>query len=504
MARRILAGVYFCDSLEQALPFFEQASEAERSGIVVATCSGEVVTGYSFVSLRQEGGLLQLKKEIQELEQLCENLRGQHATLSEERELLQKNIIQTEGRHAEALAESQRRQARARELANQQGSVRGRMQSANRLASQLQQDDVRVLDLIQAARRRIAEYRQQEEESRTVLANLESSDEAALKEELAHLRLQYQELDGQRTIGRKKLSEASLKVQEVRAHCDGARAAVSQCVLEVQKLQMETQGARERFCSEYGADSLQRLDERLAGQATAAEGGSASNTLSDEQRQEFKEEASKLRARILREGEVDSTSIQRYEEEQSRLDNLETQKADLESAASTLRKTIERLTSTSERRFVSTFHAVRENFSHLAPRLYGGGRGSLELLDPAHPLDSGVEIVVRPPGKKLKTIELMSGGEKALCAIALIFAMFLHRPSPLCVLDEVDAPLDEANLIRYLALVKEMSTRTQFIMITHNKHSMGMADHLVGVTMQQPGASKIISVSLQEACAQVA
>ena len=198
------------------------------------------------------------------------------------------------------------------------------------------------------------------------------------------------------------------------------------------------------------------------------------------------------------------TTLARFEEEQARLQNLEAQKQDLLSAAETLKRTISKLTETSEKRFLSTFAIVQDNFSKLVPKLYGGGKGTLELLDPTHPLDSGVEIVVRPPGKKLKTIDLMSGGEKALCAIAMIFALFLHRPSPLCVLDEVDAPLDEANLIRYLTMVKEMSTKTQFIMITHNKQSMNMADKLVGVTMQTPGASRVINVSLQEAYSQVA
>jgi chromosome segregation protein len=153
---------------------------------------------------------------------------------------------------------------------------------------------------------------------------------------------------------------------------------------------------------------------------------------------------------------------------------------------------------------VATFTAVRENFSRLIPRLFGGGKGSLELVDPSKPLESGVDIIARPPGKKLKSIELMSGGEKCLCATALLLGMFMEKPSPLCVLDEVDAPLDEANLVRFLTLIKEMSNKTQFLIITHNKNSMAVADNLVGVTMQEPGASKVIGVSLQEAYAQVA
>ena len=133
------------------------------------------------------------------------------------------------------------------------------------------------------------------------------------------------------------------------------------------------------------------------------------------------------------------------------------------------------------------------------PQLYGGGSGRLELLDPSRPLESGVEITARPPGKKLKSIELLSGGEKAMCALALIIGMFLERPSPLLVLDEVDAPLDEANVGRFLAMIQKMSDKTQFLVITHNKQSMAACDALVGVTMQQPGATTIVSVSLEEA-----
>ena len=191
--------------------------------------------------------------------------------------------------------------------------------------------------------------------------------------------------------------------------------------------------------------------------------------------------------------------LKSIKEESARLEELQSQRTDLEEASRTLRRTVRRLTEISKTRFLQTFEAVSENFSKLAPRLFGGGRARLELLDPENPLESGVEIIARPPGKKLKSIELMSGGEKALCAISLIFAMFLERPSPLCVLDEVDAPLDDANVVRFLTMVKEMSSRTQFLVITHNKQTMSVADKLVGVTMQQPGATSVVSVSLQDA-----
>ena len=269
---------------------------------------------------------------------------------------------------------------------------------------------------------------------------------------------------------------------------------MSHLTLESQKIELELGNIRERVRDDYGEGVLQIV---------IAEYGETER-LSGEERKELVDSVAKLKSRINREGEVDPTSIERYEEEKNRLDDLITQRNDLEDAARTIKRTIERLTETSERRFLETFDAVQENFSKLMPRLFGGGRGSIELLDPSNPLESGVEIIARPPGKKLKRIELLSGGEKALCATGLIFSMFMVRPSPLCVLDEVDAPLDDANLVRFLSVVKEMSKRTQFILITHNKHSMATVDRLVGVTMQQPGASKVLSVSLEEAYSHVA
>ena len=206
-----------------------------------------------------------------------------------------------------------------------------------------------------------------------------------------------------------------------------------------------------------------------------------------------------MRQRLEREGEVDPSVIEQHEVEAKRLEDLITQREDLARAIETLSVTLVELQEACARRFAQTFETIRKNFAIFGPKLFGGGRADLTLADPERPLESGVDIVVCPPGKKPKSIDLLSGGEKALCAIALVFSMFMVRPSPICVLDEVDAPLDEANVHRFVAFIKEMSARTQFLMITHNKASMAAADTLVGVTMPQPGASKVLTVSLKDA-----
>jgi chromosome segregation protein len=174
------------------------------------------------------------------------------------------------------------------------------------------------------------------------------------------------------------------------------------------------------------------------------------------------------------------------------------QKADLEKALDDLRQAIAQMNKTSKKLFRETFDAVNERFKVLFPKLFRGGRAELHLTNSEDLLETGIEIIAQPPGKKLGNIELMSGGEKALTAVSLIFAIFQHKPSPFCVLDEVDAPLDEANVTRYNELIREMTDRSQFIVITHVKATMQSVDVLCGVTMQEPGISRLVSVKVNE------
>ena len=205
-----------------------------------------------------------------------------------------------------------------------------------------------------------------------------------------------------------------------------------------------------------------------------------------------------LRERIDALGEVSLTAIDEAREVSERHTFLTTQKQDLEDSLARLRSAIARIDRASKERFKETFKLVNERFMQVFPRLFRGGMAELQLVDdPANPgAEPGVEIVAQPPGKKLTSVGLLSGGEKALTAVSLIFAIFLIKPTPFCLLDEVDAPLDEANVGRYNEMVREMSRTSQFIVITHNKRTMEVADSLYGVTMEEPGISKIVSVKL--------
>ena len=191
-------------------------------------------------------------------------------------------------------------------------------------------------------------------------------------------------------------------------------------------------------------------------------------------------------------------AIEEYAEQEKRHTFFVEQKADLDRALAQLDDAIAQMNRESIRRFRETFDAVNANFQELFPRLFRGGSGRLQLSAPQDLLETGVEIVAQPPGKKLVHLEAMSGGEKTLTAVTLLFALFMHRPSPFCLLDEVEAALDEANVIRLCDLVRDLTDRSQFIMITHNKRTMSMADVLYGVTMEEPGVSKLVGVKLKK------
>jgi chromosome segregation protein len=209
---------------------------------------------------------------------------------------------------------------------------------------------------------------------------------------------------------------------------------------------------------------------------------------------------SELRGLIERMGEINLTAIEESAQLQKRYDYLTGQKQDLESAIAQLESAIDKINRASKKRFREIFDAVNAKFQEVFPRCFGGGKARLALTDDSDLLETGVEIIANPPGKKImQSLELLSGGEKAMTAVALLFSIFLVKPSPFCLLDEVDAPLDEANVGRFNQMVRAMTDRAQFIMITHNRRSMENADRLCGITMEEPGVSKLVAVNLRGA-----
>ena len=215
------------------------------------------------------------------------------------------------------------------------------------------------------------------------------------------------------------------------------------------------------------------------------------------------ERLEQIAARIERLGPINLVAIEEFEEASNRKGYLDKQHEDLVQALTTLEEAIHKIDRETRLRFKETFDKVNENFQAFFPQLFGGGSAYLDLTD-NDLLETGVGVMARPPGKRNSTIHLLSGGEKALTAVALIFAIFELNPAPFCLLDEVDAPLDDANVVRYGETLKTLSKRTQLVYITHNKMSMEIADILIGVTMSEPGVSRLVAVDVDEALKMVA
>jgi chromosome segregation protein len=191
-------------------------------------------------------------------------------------------------------------------------------------------------------------------------------------------------------------------------------------------------------------------------------------------------------------------AIDEFQELEERYTFLSEQQEDLQTSLEGLQAAISKINRTTRKRFRETFDLVNERFRELFPQLFNGGQAELVLTDENDLLETGIEVVAQPPGKKLQNVTLLSGGEKALTAVAMIFSIFQIKPSPFCLLDEVDAPLDDANIGRFNEIVATMAKTSQFIIITHNKRTMEIADNLYGITMEEPGMSKLVSVCMKE------
>jgi chromosome segregation protein len=212
---------------------------------------------------------------------------------------------------------------------------------------------------------------------------------------------------------------------------------------------------------------------------------------------QVEEELEHKRALRQRLGEVNLTAIKEHEALQERHDFIQKQREDLISSIESLRTAIRKINRTSLEKFRETFHEVDQKLKVVFPILFNGGTAGLKLTDEEKPLESGVLVWVQPPGKKLSHMGLLSGGEKALVAMAFLFAIYLIKPSPFCLLDEVDAPLDEANIDRFNELLCEIQKSSQIIMVTHNRRTMEIVDRLYGVTMEKPGISKTVAVDIE-------
>ena len=219
--------------------------------------------------------------------------------------------------------------------------------------------------------------------------------------------------------------------------------------------------------------------------------------INDSMVNDFQSEMQELRKKIQELGPINNLAIQEFRDLKKRFEYYIDQKTDIEKARQDIIDVIEDINKTSIDLFMNTFNDIQKNFSDVFKRLFEGGEAFLEMIEPANVLDSGIDIMVRPPGKKFKNINLLSGGERALTAIALLFATYMVKPSPFCFLDEIDASLDEQNIEKFVKMLREFAKSTQFIIVTHNKKTMNICESIYGITMEEPGVSKLISLKIE-------
>lgn len=340
---------------------------------------------------------------------------------------------------------------------------------------------------IERAREQVTNYEQREASIRGEMPTEENPDLAA-QQELSELLERRLAVESQLTQARQGLSELESALRSK----EQSRMDAEQAVAGVQT---RSEGARLKL-AETGV-RVEQIDAALSELEITLE--SIEESLpEDADETEWQVRVERIAARIHRLGPINLAAIDETTRAEERKEYLDAQDDDLRTALETLQNAVKKIDKETRSRFKDTFDTVNAGFAELFPKVFGGGTACLEMTGDDL-LDTGVAIMARPPGKKNSTIHLLSGGEKAMTAIALVFSIFQLNPAPFCMLDEVDAPLDDANVGRYARLVSEMSKKVQFVFITHNKITMEAAEQLMGVTMHEPGVSRLVTVDIEEA-----
>lgn len=538
----IFSNIWVSEGKEQAISLRDKLISKNVKDFLVVLPSGEVLTSWGWYTTVGEGLHLSFARRISELEAesaeltlsletaelsvkevevRLEEKRAQIEAINIERQNLanlQKQLSallvkqsEEEKRRVEALRQKERtlreefsrnereKEAQIQSLERDFVLAKAREESIIRTSERLSSDKLSFAEKIESYLETIgeAELRRDsliQEEAEIVSKVQLSTDSLSLREQISSFEVDIRAIEDSRYEIQGGLNEVKQSLNAVRDRKNKFESEHRSILQKEDRSKIELDLLVEDIRRSYPEDETFVVPSEDDFRSGISEDANLNQMISS-----LQDKSSGLRRRLEREGEVDPQSIEMYEVESQRLEMLVTQREDLLSAKTTLERTIKQLKELSKERFVNTFNSVKETFKDLVPRLFAGGSGHLELVNPEDPLTSGVEVVVRPPGKKISTMELLSGGEKALIATAILVSMFLHHPGPICVLDEVDAPLDDANLGRFLEVIKEISSRTQFLIITHNKITMQAVDRLIGITMQERGVTTALSVDLEEA-----
>ncbi|HVT27302.1 MAG TPA: hypothetical protein VHE81_04725, partial [Lacipirellulaceae bacterium] len=297
---------------------------------------------------------------------------------------------------------------------------------------------------------------------------------------------------------RRERAELIDKIRSSREQISAFEHQQHKIEVAVARIRHERQTLCERLQDDYGIDLEQGATQRVPGREQGAENsGSATSSIASN-REEVEREISQLRDQINNIGAINLDALDELEQTEARFEKLSGQYHDLVEAKASLERITQRINADSRQLFLNTLETVRGHFQQLFRRLFGGGEADIVVDEVEDVLECGIEIVARPPGKEACSISLLSGGEKTMTCVALLLAVFRSKPSPFCILDEVDAALDEANIGRFVAVLREFLSFTQFIVITHSKKTMSGADTLYGVTMEESGVSKRVSVRFED------
>ena len=484
-----------------------------------------------------EGLLSETKKSRKETEDQLISAESRRQQLKIRLAEMEKEISQTQETLARLTAEKAAEEKEKAELEGHWNFDRDRIQELSRLLAESEQAHHLTQEEISEARRHLQEMQEKRQEvSKQVLQvelELSGLDELAAraKEEAERYQTEQDQLAQSVAQKREENKRIDLEEQQLSLDLDDLEKKVGglshskqeadvrvKVILEKrEKTALETEERAEKVRRSRGKiEEIQKdlhglevheaqihvetrnIEEKLQVEYKVDTANPPVDVEKDFDAEAAEKESIELRAKIERLGLVNMVAVEEYDELNQRYKFLTEQRDDLLKAKDDLQKAINKINLTSKELFTSTFALVQENFKDTFQRLFEGGRAELILVDEGDVLESGIEIVARPPGKRLQSVSLLSGGEKALTAIALLFALFMVKPSPFCILDEIDAPLDDVNTGRFSHLLKEFSKKTQFIMITHSKVSMETADVMYGVTMQESGVSKVISTKFKE------
>jgi chromosome segregation protein len=490
-----------CDALQAEVKSLE--SKFSELGLQVSALEGELnqlsrrISDAEKAQQRVTDQQQNLEQQVIDAREQITEIEASIAGIVEARALLQTWIQCHEAEHSDKDANLRSVEQEYQSLKIQEASEKERK---NSLKKELEAEQ----RYLQDRERRLSEVDRLLETFAEDRAQFSGGDEehAETVERLTRsLSAQREEL----SIVRDRLEQANVQVnlrlgriKKLHKDAEEKSSEMNQFAIDLERYQAELNHLVSNMEEKYGAgclDSSQAVEiqEEMTDPVVTVE-------MSEEQERVLHEDVESLRDRIRRLGEVNTLAVEEYDEMQKRYEHLRNEKNDLEQSIQNLNDAIEHINQTSIERFNKAFVAIAERFEKLFPIIFGGGMAKLSLVYPEGStdiLDAGVDILAQPPGKKISNMTLLSGGEKALTAISMIFAIFMVKPSPFCILDEVDAPLDDSNIGKFNALVREMSVKSQFILVTHNKKTMELNDTLYGVTMEEPGVSRMISIQLQ-------